>query len=302
MIILIDLHIHTNNSDGDFTSEEILKEAEKEKLEIIAIADHNNISAYKDLKKLDIENIFSGKIITGTELEFAKDGKLYDMLGYGFNLDLLSNTEIIKAGMIHSTIEGQTKILKYLMQVCEKIGIIYSKDLVIENANNMANDVILDNILTFDENKEILNKMGIYDRTSFYRQHFCEPKSPFYIDETKGKQDIFYVTRVIHEAGGLAFLAHPYVYKLPNLKEFLDEIVSYGIIDGIECEHRKHSPEEIKWLKKYCDDHKLLKSGGSDKHTKNHFLGYSNNNNRVIQSSLVEEWIDKIEPFYEYKK
>ena len=83
-----------------------------------------------------------------------------------------------------------------------------------------------------------------------------------------------------------------------DLKEFLDEIVSYGIIDGIECEHRKHSPEEIKWLKKYCDDHKLLKSGGSDKHTKNHFLGYSNNNNRVIQSSLVEEWIDKIEPFY----
>ena len=67
--------------------------------------------------------------------------------------------------------------------------------------------------------------------------------------------------------------------------------MSYGILDGIECEHRKHSEEEIKWIKEYCDKHNLLKSGGSDKHTKNHLIGHANNNQRPIDKSLVGDWI-----------
>lgn len=299
---MIDLHTHTNNSDGDFTALETIIEAEKNNIEILSITDHNNISAYEDLKKIPINEYFSGRIVVGTELEFAKDGKLFDMLGYGFDLEKLKQTEIIKKGMIHSTIEGETKILNELKKICDRLGIIYSKDLKIESANYMANDVLLDNILSFVENKQILNNMKIYDRSTFYRGHFCEPNSPFFINKTEGKFDIFYVTRVIHEAGGKTFLAHPFVYKLPNLKLFLDEIVSYGIIDGIECKHRKHSEEQIAWIEKYCDEHGLLKSGGSDRHTINHKIGYASNNKIEISSSLVNNWINEIDSFYNGNK
>lgn len=298
---MIDLHTHTINSDGDFTTEETIIEAEKKGIEILSITDHNNITAYEELKKLPLDEMFSGKIIIGTELEFTKDGRLFDMLGYGFDPNILNQTQIIKEGMIHSTVEGQTIILNQLKKICDSLGIIYSKDLKIKSANNMANDVILDDILLFEQNKEILDRMGIYDRSSFYRQHYCEPKSPFYIDETEGKFDVFYVTKVIHEAGGKTFLAHPFVYKLPDLKAFLDELVSYGILDGIECEHRKHSKEEIEWIEKYCDEHHLLKSGGSDRHTIKHQIGHASNNQREISRSLVEDWIDEIVPFYEPK-
>ena len=51
---MIDLHIHTTNSDGEFTTEEILKKAQEKGLEIIAITDHDNINAYDDLGKLNI--------------------------------------------------------------------------------------------------------------------------------------------------------------------------------------------------------------------------------------------------------
>lgn len=298
---MIDLHTHTINSDGDFTTEETIIEAEKKGIEILSITDHNNITAYEELKKLPLDEMFSGKIIIGTELEFTKDGRLFDMLGYGFDPNILNQTQIIKEGMVHSTVEGQTKILNQLKKICDSLGIIYSKDLKIKSANNMANDVILDDILLFEQNKEILDRMGIYDRSSFYRQHYCEPSSPFYIDETEGKFDVFYVTKVIHEAGGKTFLAHPFVYKLPDLKAFLDELVSYGILDGIECEHRKHSKEDIEWIEKYCDEHHLLKSGGSDRHTIKHQIGHANNNQREISRSLVEDWIDEIVPFYEPK-
>ena len=290
---MIDLHTHTINSDGDFTTLETLIEAEKNKIEILSITDHNNITAYDDLKKIPVKEIYSGKMITGVELEFAKDGRLFDMLGYGFDLDLLKNTEIIKQGMIHSTIEGQTKILNKLKLICNKLGIKYSSDLSIKSANNMANDVLLDDILTYKENKVALDQLGIYDRTSFYREHFCEPKSPFYINETDGKFDVFYVAKVIHDAGGKTFLAHPFVYKLPNLKEFLDELVSNKLLDGIECEHRKHTLEDIKWIKEYCDTHGLLKSGGSDRHTEKHLIGHASNNQKIIDKSLVSEWINE---------
>lgn len=291
---MIDLHTHTIHSDGDFKTEEILKNAEENNISILSISDHNNINAYDDLKDSNVRNIFSGKIIVGCELEFQKDGRLFDMVGYGFDIDKLKETEIIKEGMIHSTIEGQTKILNELKSVCDKLGIVYSNNLEIKNANNMANDVLLDDILTHSENKEILDKMNIYDRTTFYRQHMCEPKSPFYIDQTEGKFDVFYVVDVIRKAGGKAFLAHPFVYKLLNLKEFLDDLIDKNLLDGIECEHRKHNEEQIEWIKKYCDEHNLLKSGGSDKHTIDHLIGHSNRNQRIINEELISDWINDI--------
>ena len=48
---MIDLHIHTTNSDGEFTTKEILEKAQEKGLEIIAITDHDNINAYDDLDK-----------------------------------------------------------------------------------------------------------------------------------------------------------------------------------------------------------------------------------------------------------
>ncbi len=295
---MIDLHAHTSNSDGDFSTEETIIEAGKKGISILSITDHNNISAYDDIKNIPIEKYYNGIIIPGTELEFVKDGRLFDMLGYGIDLDILRNAEIIKKGMVHSTVEGETKILNQLKSICDKLGIIYSSNLHIESANNMANDVLLDDIITHKENEDKLKNLGIFDRTTFYRQHFCEPKSPFYIDQSEGKYDVFYVVKTIREAGGKTFLAHPFVYKLPNLKEFLDELVSNNLLDGIECEHRKHTDEQIKWIKQYCDEHGLLKSGGSDRHTINHLIGHSNNNQKVIEEDLVKEWIYDIVPIY----
>ncbi len=289
---MIDLHMHTTNSDGDYTPREILMEAGSKGLDIISITDHNSVSAYKELKDLDIKSIYSGNIITGTELEFTRNGRLFDMLGYGIDVDKVQETEIIKRGMVHTTIEAETEILNKLKAICDKLNIKYTKGLAIKTAHNMANDVLLDDIIQYEENKGVLDSMHIFDRSSFYRGHFCEPSSPFYIKQTDGKFEAEYTSKVIRDAGGKAFLAHPFVYKLPNLKEFLDELISLGLIDGIECFHRKHTKEQIEWLISYCDEHHLLKSGGSDKHTSKHYMGHASNNEITIPNELVADWIN----------
>ena len=45
---LIDLHIHTNISDGTLTPKEIIDEAKKNNVSTISIADHDTIDAYTD--------------------------------------------------------------------------------------------------------------------------------------------------------------------------------------------------------------------------------------------------------------
>ena len=288
---MIDLHIHTTNSDGEFCVTDILEKAESKGLNIISITDHNNINAYDEINDISVRKLYSGKIVIGVELEFVYKGRLFDMLGYGIDLEVMKKSEIIKEGYVHSTVEGQSEILDKLKHVCDELGLKYSLDLKIVKPNHMANDVLVDDILKYSDNKETLSSMNIVDRSSFYRKHFCEVSSPFYIDQTAGKRDIFYVTSLIHDAGGLCFLAHPFVYNLPNIKETLDEIVSFDIIDGIECAHRKHTEEQIKFLIDYCNEHNLKKSGGSDFHIDSHFLGYANKGNYAIAGDLVKDWV-----------
>ena len=294
---MIDLHIHTTSSDGEFSVVQILEKATSKGLNIISITDHNNINAYDVLNNINVKEIYNGKIVIGVELEFVYKGRLFDMLGYGIDLKKKKNSEIIKEDFVHSTVEGQAKILDELKSVCDKLGIKYSENLEITKPNYMANDVLVDDILKYSDNKNFLDSIGIVDRSSFYRKHFCEPSSPFYINQTEGKKDIFYVTSLIHQAGGLAFLARPFVYNLPNIKETLDEIVSFDIIDGIECAHRKHNEEQINFLINYCNKHNLKKSGGSDFHIDNHFLGYANKGNSIISYDLVKDWIELVKKF-----
>lgn len=43
---MIDLHLHTNHSDGTDTVKELLQNAQNNNLEIISITDHNSVGAY----------------------------------------------------------------------------------------------------------------------------------------------------------------------------------------------------------------------------------------------------------------
>lgn len=61
-IKMIDLHIHSTNSDGYYTVEEILKMAEKKKINTISFCDHNVLGAYEELKNMDIKNIIAVKL------------------------------------------------------------------------------------------------------------------------------------------------------------------------------------------------------------------------------------------------
>ena len=51
---MLDLHTHTNYSDGTWNLRKLLEEAEKTNIEVLSITDHNTINCYKELEKEDI--------------------------------------------------------------------------------------------------------------------------------------------------------------------------------------------------------------------------------------------------------
>ena len=73
---MIDLHIHSNNSDGSNSVLEILKKCKELKLDYISFTDHETCTAYSELKNIDIKKYYSGIIIPGIEIKCAYNGRL----------------------------------------------------------------------------------------------------------------------------------------------------------------------------------------------------------------------------------
>ena len=127
---MIDLHMHTIYSDGSKTVEEILKICEEKKLEYISITDHNTAKQYGD-EALKNNNIFSGKVIKGAELNAVFQDKNIEILGYNIDLDII-NEWCQKYYSIEKLKEQQEICYKRLLDICDKQGLIYDETKIIK--------------------------------------------------------------------------------------------------------------------------------------------------------------------------
>ena len=78
----VDLHMHSNFSDGKLTPQELLQDAQKKGYRKIAIADHNTVEGYKKTNILE-----SDMVITAVEFDCWYKGVLVHLLGYGVDVN-----------------------------------------------------------------------------------------------------------------------------------------------------------------------------------------------------------------------
>ena len=274
---MIDLHIHSNNSDGYYSVKEILKMAEEKKINTISFCDHNVLGAYEELKDIDISKYYKGKIITGIEFDFVYDKKDFHMLGYNFDVDKLKDSKYINRKTEEELIKIEEQHLDFFKSVCKKLSIKLSPNLKIEKSSEPANDIIKNDMQKYKENDTILNDiLGMDRKKSFWLGSVTKPESPFYIDLTKGLPTAIEIADEIHRAGGMVVLPHTFEYKSIDNIQFLNDMYDLNILDGIECVHSKHNLEQVNYLMNFCQEHDLLMSGGSDFHTdKKQNLGYT---------------------------
>ena len=290
---MIDLHIHTTYSDGEDTVIEILKKAKENKLEVISITDHNSCLSYIEMEKFNIEDYYKGKIIVGCEFTTSFDKRGIEILGY--NLDYKLIQEKMNKLYTYENINKRTITLyNRLIDKIHNLGFKTSLNFVDDNFDFMGkyyDHIIFKDLLSFDENIKLLkeNKWNTID--DFFRNGLANPTSKIFINPSEFNPTLKETIDLIHEAGGITFLAHPYQYRFNNTLLFLEKIFSEYDLDGIECFYSTFTKEEIKNIIDFAKKRNLLISGGSDYHgkIKKNKLGIGLGN-LCVNYNIIKNW------------
>ena len=292
---MIDLHIHTINSDGTDNVTEILKKAQKLGLEYISITDHDNCDVYDELEKIDINKIYTGKIIPGIEIKCSYKGRLIEVLGYKINLEKMK--EWIKVYYKDKQRDMiQTKYFNHLYDQCIKLELnMTDKDKIVWNPKkDWASFTIYNDIKKDITNKNKLPEDLWEDFTTFTKKYCGNPKENWYIDKTKDYPTLEEAVNAIKDCEGLVFLPHLFIYKwAENKEEFIEELITNYKFDGIECYHSTFNDSNIEYLLNLTEKKGLLRSGGSDYHGENkpNIELAVGKGNLKIESNLIKEWV-----------
>ena len=291
---MIDLHIHTKYSDGTDSAKDILEHAEKLKLDYLSITDHNTCNAYTDeLINLDIKKLFSGKIISGVELNTKVLGVPIEILGYGVDPIIINELTEKK----YPKAEERNKIeLSRIYKRCIEFN-VKVPDAFLDNYDpTMYTSKYLHSILIKDdENRKIIDHDAWEDSNVFYRKYMSNPESIFYVNMDDILPDFNEASSIIRKAGGLVFIPHIFEYR-KNSNMILEFILKNYKIDGIECYYTTFTKEQNQFLLDLCKEKNLFISGGSDYHGKakpgvSVGIGYGN---LSTPSNIFDNWKDKI--------
>jgi len=261
----IDLHIHTQYSDGTYTVPELLRFAELRGLEVIAFTDHDVVEAQFELRNNSDRYGYSGKIINGCEIGVTFNGKKYEVLAYDYDLDTLAKYKVLSYEYQFALEEVRLEKLK---AIASKLGFVYTKGLKFDTKYKTAHKTFFHDLAKYPENQATYLKYGVARSDNLYRDHVVKPGALFHcyniVSDTPPIEE---VCAKIHAAGGITSFAHPFVvYNEPDPKKLVADLAELKCLDGFECIHKKFSLSDTLWMQEYCNKNKFMKTGGSDFH------------------------------------
>lgn len=240
----VDLHSHTVYSDGYYTPKELLKKAKYVGIDVLSITDHDNVKAVEEAtifgKQLGIE------IIPGVEISSDLRGAEVHILGYFFDI---YNKEL--EHYLHFFREERVRRAARIVNKLNHLGLEITLDDVLKIAKNSA--VGRPHIAQAMVEKQLVssyfeafNKYIKNGGPAYEKKVHLSPQSAF---------------KIISDAGGLSFIAHP-----ANMPEgLIKELIDAGA-DGIEVIHPSHTDELVHFYRGIVNEYFLLESGGSDFH------------------------------------
>lgn len=289
---MIDLHTHTNYSDGTWKVETLLKHAEDLGVSILAITDHDNVKVHKYLQEHDYSNIFSRRIVPGGEFNAVFNNAKIELLGYNFDVEAMDKW----CNIIYKDTNKKpdlNKEFELLMNACHKSGVKVD-NIKYDPSMGWPIDYIYDSLKKYEENKKLFTEKEWNDIDHFFRCCTCNTDFLLYIDFSYQIPDAKEVATAIRKMGGKVFLAHLFTYPLRDYISYLDKLRENNIIDGIEVYYSNFTDEEITFLEEYCKKYNLYMSGGTDCHgdkkpDRKVGIGYDNMN---IDEGIVMDWIN----------
>lgn len=279
----IDLHVHSNMSDGTCSPKELIKLAYQKSVKAIALTDHDNIDglneADSEASKLNVA------FLKGIEISsLYEDGRILHILGLGIDT---SNKRFLE--VYTKMKKAREESVKDILIILEKQGIFIDIKVLKKNSLNEYLD-------RYDIHKYLI-QTGMSNNAQYIWDQYLDPIS-YGEDELLKVKDAIEIIRI---SGGLSFLAH--YNKRIGLKGFnksqiehhIKKLISLGL-NGIEKYYPSYSKTDIEYLDYLIDKYNLIPSGGTDFHGTNRpevDLG-AGNNNFFIPFSIYENILEKL--------
>lgn len=273
--LIYDLHSHTTASDGLLTPSELVLRAVNNEVNVLAITDHDTVNGLAEAHQTILAHKLPLHLVNGVEIST--------------NWQSYSNIHIVGLNIDPTN--------EHLLALLKKQG--YYR---IERALQISEKLNKVSIPNAYEQAKVFAKGDIVSRSHFAR--FLVEKG--YAKDLKrafkkylGKSGYAYVSskwppietaiEAIHQANGIAVLAHPTRYDLTLTK--LRSLIEYFKAcngDGIEVSQSRQTLEDLALLTKYAKQYQLLASQGSDFHDFTSYLDLGKT--QALSNNLTPVW------------
>ncbi len=275
----IDLHTHSLKSDGSMTPSEVVREAKKAGLAAIALSDHDTVDglpeAIAEGEKIGVEVI--------PAIEFSVQSKTEThILGYFIDYNNPDLKQMLKE-VVDLRIERNHVTTERLNELGFDITLEEVRALA---PNNFVGRAHFARVL-MDKGYTQSVKEGFDKYMSVGKYAYCE----------KQRLTAREAVELIAKCGGISFLAHPHLTKLPDdeLRGFLIELKGYGLC-GLEGYYTDYTPEMQVKYQALANELGLMLSGGTDFHAamKPHISIGTGLGNMKIPYTVLEKMKERI--------
>lgn len=260
--MLVDLHTHTTSSDGTFRPKELVEKAKLIGIEVLAITDHDTVSAFEEINGL-YEQDEEIAVIMGVEISADYPTDSLHILGFNFK-----------------DIKTIGSVLDELIEYRNK-----RNEIILEKMNNMGFKVTFEELREFAKGDavgrphfaRIMVEKGYVNSIEEAFNLYLKDGGPLFVEKKRLKPDE--AIKLIKDSGGIAILAHPYEIlrgkaddspedELTFLEDYIKKLVSFGL-DGIEVFYSTHTPHQTNKLLEIANKYNLMITAGSDFHGDN---------------------------------
>jgi predicted metal-dependent phosphoesterase TrpH len=248
---MVDLHAHSDRSDGQLSPEELVELARQRGLSALAITDHDSVEGYDaaapHARQLGLD------LICGVELNSKFRGRAIHVLGYFLEHPPGEEFRNHLSCLQKARRERNERLTKRLQQLGLSVHLEEAEALGKSQTGRPHFAQLL-----------VQKGYATSNREAFDR--YLDERAPGYVE--RRDPSLENVFRWMREAGAVSSWAHPARFLReddPPAEELFHELGERGL-NAIEAFHTDHSPDDAERFRRIAEDMSLGVTGGSDYH------------------------------------
>lgn len=253
---MIDLHAHTNESDGSLSPAELVALAKRVGLDALAITDHDTLEGYRTAREsaraVNLDLVCGIELNTRMNRDTARDRRSVHLLAYFPTGEAGADFAAWLEEERSERISRNDRLTKKL----QSEGVAITLEEVESRGRSLAGRPHFARLL--------VEKGYARNAEEAFGKYLGEGAASFVVRESKHAEEVIAIVR---SSGGVPVVAHPIRLNLGRVeeRELLHRYKRAGLL-GLEVYHSEHPPELQAYYRQLAAEMELLPTGGSDFH------------------------------------